>query len=67
MICGWIFDVKMGGLDEPKQTFRIILVAEYEFSGNCEINRKLMPNNVPNYHFGGIGSELLYFFVLDDF
>jgi hypothetical protein len=37
MILGWIFDVKMGGLDEPKQAFRIIGVARYEFSGNCEI------------------------------
>ena len=33
----WIFDVIMGGLDKPKQAFRIILVAQYEFSGNCEL------------------------------
>ena len=32
-----IFDVKMGGLDEPKQAFRIIPVAKYEFSGSCEV------------------------------
>ena len=34
---GWIFDVKMGGLDKPKQSFRIIRVAKYKLSGNWEI------------------------------
>ena len=27
IIFGWVFDVKMGGLDNPEQAFRIILVA----------------------------------------
>ena len=61
MTFGWIFDVKMGGLDKLKQAFRIIPAAKYEFSRNCEIYRKLMPKDVPNTlnidHFGGIGSE----------
>ena len=60
-IFGWIFDVKMGGLDKQKQAFRIIPVAKYEFSGNCEISRKLMPKDVPTTtqidNFGAIGSD----------
>ena len=44
---GWIFDVAMGGLDMPKQAFRIVPVAKYEFSGNWEILRKLMSKDVP--------------------
>ena len=39
MIFGCNFDVKMGGLDKPKQAIRIVLVATYEFSGNCDIKK----------------------------
>ena len=31
------FAVKFEGLAKPKQVFRFILVAKYEFSGNCQI------------------------------
>ena len=34
---GWIYDVRMGGLDKPKQAFRVTRVAKDEFSGSCEI------------------------------
>ena len=51
----------MGGLDNLKQAFHIILVAKYEFSGNCGILRKLMPKDVPKTtnidHIGGSGSD----------
>ena len=36
MILGFIFDVRMGGLDEPKQAFRIMLLAKDKFSWSCE-------------------------------
>ena len=47
MICGWTFDVNMGGLDEPKQAFRMIIAAKHEFPGDCEKLRKLMPTDTP--------------------
>ena len=31
------FRCQMGGLEKQKQAFRIIFVAEYEFSGSCDI------------------------------
>ena len=37
MILGLILDVKLGGLDKPKQAPRILHVAKYEFSESCEI------------------------------
>ena len=56
MILGCMFGVTMGGLEKPKQAFRHILVAKYEFSGNCEVQRKSMPKDVPTTikinHFG---------------
>ena len=33
MILGWVFDTKMGGLEELKQAFRIRIVATHEFGG----------------------------------
>ena len=41
--------------------FRITLVAKFEFSGNCEIFRKLIPKEVPETtnidYLGGIESK----------
>ena len=38
MFLGWIYDVKMGGLDGPKQIFRNTLVTTYIFVGElCEM------------------------------
>ena len=37
MIFEWIFDANMGGPEEQKQTFRIILVAIFEVSLDYEI------------------------------
>ena len=37
MFWGFVFDVKMGGLDRPKLAFRIIFVVKNEFYGSCEI------------------------------
>ena len=46
MFVGWTFDAKMGGLEEPKQAFRIIYVAKHECLGRYEIWRKVMPKEV---------------------
>ena len=61
MIFGWNFDAKMGGLDMQKQAFPLILVVKYEFSGSCDIYRKLMPKTIQKQlqieHFEAIGSD----------
>ena len=67
MILGWTFDVKMGGLEKQKQAFRNTRVAKYEFSGSCEISRKLIAKEVPKTieidQFGASGEivEILEF------
>ena len=68
MISGWIFDVKMDGLDKPNQAFCIITVARYEFSRNCEIKRKLQQKGSPKLStFLTLGSSGRIFEILDCF
>ena len=49
MILGCVFDAKMGGLDKPKQAFRIIFAAKYEFTRNCEIEKNAAKKSPRNY------------------
>ena len=55
----------MEGREKPKQAFRIIRVAKYEFSGGYEIQRICTPKEVQKTNrinrFGSIGAYFLRF------
>ena len=64
MIFGWIFDVKMGGLDKLKQAFRIIIVTNmsfWEFWNIEKTDAKIGPKALNISYFGIIGSDFVDF------
>ena len=77
IIIAWISFAKKGGLEKHKQVFRIVRVSKYEFSGFCEILRKLMPKEnsktIPIDYFGASRVRILRFWsvlekcILDKF